>query len=156
MSVAYWQAVGSPQLAQSANMLKEFNPHAFQPHGVIQAFPIEFRGKTVSIIVEVIDKPLDYKLLLGRSWFCAMQAITSSVFHLVHFPHEGQIIMLDKLYFCTTSVHHGSIHTIPSIDNSHNSVESIGAGMFKYSSLLFSYHTTNWLHQFDSFRFSFI
>lgn len=40
---------------------------------------------------------------------------------------------LDQLDFCTTSIPHGSVHTIPSVDNS---VESIGAGMFKESSLL--------------------
>lgn len=40
---------------------------------------------------------------------------------------------LDQLDFCTTSVPHGSGHTVPSVDNS---VESIGVGMFKESSLL--------------------
>jgi len=70
-------------------MLKAFDYHAFQPHGFIQAFPFEFGRKTISIIVEVIDKPLDYNFLLGWSWFYTMQAITSLVFHLVCFPHEG-------------------------------------------------------------------
>lgn len=65
-----------------------------------------------------------------------MQAITSSVFRIIRFPHEGQIITLDQLDFCATSVPHGSVHTIPSVENSHNSVESIVVGMFKDSSLL--------------------
>lgn len=44
--------------------------------------------------------------------------------------------MLDQLDFCTTNIPHDSVHTIPSVDNSHTSVESIGVGMFKDSSLL--------------------
>jgi hypothetical protein len=37
--------------------------------------------------VEVVDDPLDYNLLLGRSWTYAMQAVVATVFHVLFFPH---------------------------------------------------------------------
>ena len=34
----------------------------------------------MSIDIEVVNAPLDYNLLLDRSWFYAMTAVTSSIF----------------------------------------------------------------------------
>ena len=53
----------------------------------------------MSIEVEVIDAPLDYNLLLGRNWTYAMSAITSIVFCVMVFPHEGKVITVDQLDF---------------------------------------------------------
>jgi hypothetical protein len=44
-------------------------------------------GKSVNVEVEVFDAPLDYNLLLGRSWIDSMHAVVSTLFHVVHFPH---------------------------------------------------------------------
>jgi hypothetical protein len=59
-----WKALGSPKLDTFATLLKTFNEHMFQPHGILIALPIELGGKTVSIVVEVVDAPLEYNLLL--------------------------------------------------------------------------------------------
>jgi hypothetical protein len=40
-------------------MLKEFDGHTFNPHGIISIFPVTLGGKTISIEVEVVDAPLD-------------------------------------------------------------------------------------------------
>ena len=72
MSYSYWQAVGSPILVASQTVLKSFDGHLFTPHGILTAFPVELGGKTVTIEVEVVNAPLDYNLLLGRSWFYPM------------------------------------------------------------------------------------
>ena len=53
----------------------------------------------MSIEVEVIDAPLDYNLLLGRSWTYAMSAIALAVFRVVVFPHEGKLVTVDQLSF---------------------------------------------------------
>ena len=49
--------------------------------------------------IEVINAQLDYNLLLGRSYMYAMQAIASTVFCLMMFPHEWKIVMVDQLTY---------------------------------------------------------
>jgi hypothetical protein len=41
------------------------------------------------IEVEVVDPPLDYNLLLGRSWTYVVHAVVDTVFWVLLFPHEG-------------------------------------------------------------------
>jgi hypothetical protein len=53
----------------------------------------------VCVEVEVVDVPLDYNLLLGRSWTYAMQAVVATIFLLLLFPHEGRIVTIHQLYF---------------------------------------------------------
>ena len=54
-------------LAASQTVLKAFDGHLFSPHGILAAFPIEFRGKTITVEVEVVNAPLYYNILLGCS-----------------------------------------------------------------------------------------
>ena len=67
MPYSCWKALGSPTLAALHTVLKAFHGHLFTPHGILTAFPIELGGKTVTVEVEVVNAPLDYNLLLGRS-----------------------------------------------------------------------------------------
>ena len=67
----------------------------FLSHGLISALVVELGGKTVSIQVEVVDAPLDYNHLLGRNWFYAMTAVTSTVLRIVQFLHLGRIVTID-------------------------------------------------------------
>ena len=69
MSFTCWQGLGFPTLDASQTVLKAFDGHMFSPHGILVAFPIELGEKIVTIEVEVVNVPLDYNLLLGRSWF---------------------------------------------------------------------------------------
>ena len=87
MSYSCWQALCSPTLAASQTVLEAFDGHLFTPHGILAAFPIELGGKTIRVEVEVVNAPLDYNLLLGRSWFYPMRAVASTVYRLVRFPH---------------------------------------------------------------------
>ena len=100
----------------------------------MQDLPIGVEGKIVNLYVEVVDAPLDYNLLLGRSWSYAMTAIVSSVFRLIKFPHQGNIITIDQLiYFSsdlasTETIHHVFKMAIPYKD--------VGVGLIKDSGLL--------------------
>ncbi len=87
------------RLVPSGSMLKAFNAHTFKPHGIILVFPIELSGKTMEIEVEVVDAPMDYNLLLGHNWTYAMNAITSTLFRVIRFPHNGKIVTVDQLAF---------------------------------------------------------
>jgi hypothetical protein len=86
MSLACWKGLKSPGLNQSPTMLRAFDGRGFCPHGLLQSLVVQLGGKTVSVDVEVVDAPLDYNLLLGRSWFYAMTVVASSVFHVYNSP----------------------------------------------------------------------
>ena len=57
-------------------MVAAFNP-------MDPAIHVELGGKSVSIHIKLINAPLDYKLLLGRNYFYAMQAVVSTIFRIV-------------------------------------------------------------------------
>jgi hypothetical protein len=59
MSISFWKAVGSPKLNTSKTLLKYFDGHMFQPHGIIIALPIELGGKTIYVSMEFINAPLE-------------------------------------------------------------------------------------------------
>ena len=89
MSLACWKAISQPKLSLSPTFLMEFDGHSFRPHGIIPSFPVQLGGKTMCIKFEVVYVPLDYNLLLGRSWTCAMHVVVDIVFQLFLFPHDG-------------------------------------------------------------------
>jgi hypothetical protein len=134
MSIQCWRSLGSPSLNQSPTILKAFDGRGFRPFGILQELPIGVEGKTVSLDVEVVDAPLDYNLLLGRSWSYAMIAVVSSVFRVIKFPHNGKIVTIDQLtYFSSDpasseSIQHVGKTTIPYRD--------VGVGLVKDSGLL--------------------
>jgi hypothetical protein len=80
MSLACWKDIGQPVLSPSPTLLISFDGRSFRPHGIIPSFPMQLGGKTMCVEVEVVDAPLDYNLLLGRSWTYAMHAVVSTVF----------------------------------------------------------------------------
>jgi hypothetical protein len=77
MSLACWKGLKSPTLNKSPMMLCDFNGRGFHPHGLLQSLVVQLGGKTITVDVEVVNAPLDYNLLLGRSWFYSMTAIAS-------------------------------------------------------------------------------
>ena len=95
MSLSCWKGLGSPELSKSATMLTAFDGRYFRPHGILPSLKVHLGGKTIAIEVEVVDAPLDYNLLLGRNYMYSMQAIASSLFRVVCFPHNGKIVTID-------------------------------------------------------------
>jgi hypothetical protein len=82
----------------------------------------------VCVEVEVVDAPLDYNLLLGHSWTYAMQAVVATVFRVLLFPHEGQIVTIDQLSFFRPDPALGA-STVPMIDNPQAGVVNVGVGL---------------------------
>ena len=101
MPLSCWRAITSPDINQSSATLKAFDCHGFKPYGILNSFPMELGGKTMSIDIKVVDAPLDYNLLLSHSWLYYMTVVASSIFRLIQFPHQGQIVAIDQLDFCT-------------------------------------------------------
>jgi hypothetical protein len=133
MSLACWKAIVSPSLNESQNTLKAFNGSRFKPYDVLPSFPITLEGKTVQVEVEVFNAPLDYNLLLGRSWIDSMHAVVSTLFLVVHFPHQGKVITFDQLAFFNSNTHIGNM---PFIAKTALGYENIGVGLLKDSSLM--------------------
>jgi hypothetical protein len=128
MSLACWKAIGQPKLSPSPTLLTAFDSRSFRPHGIIPSFPVQLGGKTVCVEVEVVDAPLDYNLLLGRSWTYAMQDVVATVFRVLLFPHEGQIVTIDQLSFSRPDPALGA-STVPMIDNPQAGVVNVGVGL---------------------------
>ena len=59
----------------------------------------------VMVDVEVIDTQLDYNILLGRSYMYAMKGVSSSVFHIMMFSFNGNVVTLDECNYYTTPMH---------------------------------------------------
>jgi len=134
MLMSCCKTLGSPPLSRSPTTLKAFDSHTYTPCGILSNLQIELGGKTVTVEVEVVDRPLDYNILLGRPWVYAMAAMVSTYFHMITFPHKGGITVIDQLgFFASSSKATGSILLVhgPPI-----SLQNIGVGLFKYPSLM--------------------
>jgi hypothetical protein len=133
MFVSYWRAIGSPPLTESHNTLKAFNGSSFKPYGVLPLLSIMLEGKSVNVEVEVFDAPLDYNLLLGRSWIDSMRAVVSTLFRVVCFPHQGKVITIDQLAFFN---YDSRTSNVPFISKTPPGYENVFVGLLKYSTLM--------------------
>ena len=59
-----------------------------------------------------------------------MRAVASTVYRLVRFPHQGKIVSIDQLDYCSPNVRFDATANVPLV-NSHAAPELIGAGLFK-------------------------
>ena len=67
--------------------------------------PITLEGKMIYIDVMVVQGPLDFNLLLGRDYVYTMKAVVSTLFWVMHFPHDGNIVTIDQISFVTPNHH---------------------------------------------------
>jgi hypothetical protein len=93
-----WQALGSPQLASVTQNLLDFNKWITQPLGILPQLPVTLGGKIVYIDVMVVHDPLDFNFLLGRDYVYAMKALVSTLFRVMCFPHNGNIVTIDQFH----------------------------------------------------------
>ena len=126
MSLSCWHTLDSPTLVSPPDVLNSFDGHVSKPHGIFIALPIEIRGKTVSIYVEVIDVALDSNLLLGCTWFYAMKVVASTVFRVLCFPHQGKSVTINQLDYCTTDLRPNANTIVPLISESASVDQPIG------------------------------
>jgi hypothetical protein len=103
-------------------MLKAFDGHVFKPHNIVSLFPVMLEGKTMTVEVEVVDAPIDYNLLLGRSWTYVMEVVPSSCLRCIKFPHEGKLVTIDQLSFYNAL--NESRTPVPFVDNSTSACEN--------------------------------
>ena len=116
ISLSCWRDIGSLKINRSPTTLKAFNGHDFQPHGLLPSLLVDLGGKSISIKLEFVYA-LDYNLLLCRNWFCTMQAVSSSVFQLVQFPFQGNIVTIHQLELCSQDMSSNSVNNVPLLDS---------------------------------------
>lgn len=129
-----WKNLGSPPLSRSPTTLKAFNGRTYTPYGILSNLQIDLGGKAVNVEVEVVDRLLDYKILLGRPWVYVMAVVVSTYFRTIEFPLKGGIMVIDQLaFFANSSQAMGSILLI---HRKSPSVQNVGVGLLKYPSLM--------------------
>jgi hypothetical protein len=133
ISVACYKSIGSPPLTESHNTLKDFNGSGFKPYNVLPSLSIMLEGKSINVEVEVFDAPLDYNLLLRRRWIDSMHAVVSTLFCVLHFPHQGNVITVDQLAFFNSDSH---TRNVPFISKTPPGYENVSVGLLKYSTLM--------------------
>jgi hypothetical protein len=98
-------------------VLLELNPgSALVP--TITTFPIDIGCKTVSIVIEVVNAQLEYNLLLKHTWFYKMTTIISSIFWVLHFPHQGKIVTINQISFCIPKIRSNVGSNVPFLSDS--------------------------------------
>jgi hypothetical protein len=110
-------------------LFKAFDDQSFRPHGIIPSFLVQLEGKIACVEVEVVDAPLDYNLLLGWSWTYIMYAVVATIFWVLCFPHEGQIITVEQFSFSRPDPP-SRASMIPMIDNLQPCTVNLGVGVF--------------------------
>ena len=61
-----------------------------------------------------------------------MDAIASSLFRIIFFPHEGRIVIVDHLDCSPVDPNASTDSTIPNLDNTKSPVDNLGVGMYSY------------------------
>ena len=92
----------------------------------------------VCVDVEVIDAPLDYNILLGRSYTYVMLDVPSTVHRKMSFPHNGNIVIIDQLTYYEPKAQSSPESTISSVASKQtvDPLTSVSPGVYKDSSLL--------------------
>jgi hypothetical protein len=140
MLTKIWKDLGYPALIPSTISLRYYYGCPSQLQGLYQNVPISLVGKKTIIDVKVVDAQLDYNILLGRSFVYAMKVVTSSLFRIMMFPHNENIITIDQLTYHeprekgppNNIISHLENHTSPNLETD--------PGMIKNSTLLGAYH----------------
>jgi hypothetical protein len=112
------------------------------PEGLFQNVLVELGGKTILIDIEVIDAPLDYKILFERSYMYAMKVVASSMFFTMVFPHNRNIITIDQVLHYEPNPSSNIDNILPFVNTNPDAYPLIemGPGIFKDPSFLGTYH----------------
>ena len=94
---------------------------------------IMLEGKSINVEVEVFDAPLDYNLLLGRSWIDSMHAVVFILFCVLGFIHQGKVVTVDQLAFFNSDSH---TRNVPFISKTPLRYENVGVGLLRDSTLM--------------------
>ena len=96
----------------------------------------------------MVDAPLDYNILLVRNCMYSMQAVAFSLFRVICFSFNGNIVMIDQKSFHNLNVNASLGASILIINHSHPATGSVGVGM--YPSLMGTFSCPTLVHMIGS------
>ena len=91
------ERIVSPALVPSTREIQYLYGKLCSPIGILPNLSIELGGKTMLITITIMHDLVDYNIVLRCDYIYAMQVVVSSPFRVMTFPHEGHIIIIDKL-----------------------------------------------------------
>jgi hypothetical protein len=81
----------------------------------------------------VFDAPLNYNLILGRSWIDSMNAVISTLFCVIRFPHQRKVVTVNQLSFFNYNLR---TSIVPFIAKTPLGYENVGVGLLKDLTLM--------------------
>jgi hypothetical protein len=90
----------------------ELNRRTDEPLGILRHLSITLGGKTIYIDVMVVQGPLDFNFFLGWDYVYSMEVVVSTLFQVMHFPHDGNIVTLHHISFVSINHSLNIDHTI--------------------------------------------
>jgi hypothetical protein len=87
--------MGSPKLVLATIQLLDFDRRPSEYLGILPQFPITLGGKNFLVDMIVVDFPLDFNMLLGYDYVYAMNVVVSTLFRVMHFPHNESIVTIN-------------------------------------------------------------
>ena len=81
----------------ASHKLLDFDRCPSEYLGVLPQLPISLGGNNFLLDVIVVQGPLDFNMLLERDYVYSMNAMVSTLFRVMHFPHNGSIVTIDQL-----------------------------------------------------------
>jgi len=94
LSSTTWQDLRSPHLVPVTHNPLAFNRGMSQPLGILPKFPITLGGNTFYVDVMVVQGPLDFNLLLFRDYVYVMGSLVYSLFQVMCFPRDRNIVII--------------------------------------------------------------
>ena len=74
-----------------------FNRHTSEPLRILPQFPILLGGITICIDVKVVHGQLEFNFLLHHDYIYSIKVVVSTLFRVMNFPHNKNIVTIDQL-----------------------------------------------------------
>jgi hypothetical protein len=92
-----WKDLGSPKVVLSTNEMLAFDRRLSEYLWSLPQLPITLGGNIILIDMIVVPGPLDFNMLMGHDYVYVMKAMVSTLFYVMHFPHNGIIVTIDQI-----------------------------------------------------------
>jgi hypothetical protein len=83
----------------ASHELLDFNRRPSECLGVLPQLPILLVRNIFLVDVIVVQGLLDFNMILGHDYVYPMNVVVSTLFRVMHFPHNGSIVTINQLAY---------------------------------------------------------